>query len=74
MRHERQRRQEVLAELAIRLPRLVGLCALEGEGVDQDRLAVLELDVVGARVPEGHPARAGHGLGAQREECRVLQL
>ena len=40
MRHQRQRGKEVLAELAVRLPGLVGAGSLEGEGVDEDRLAV----------------------------------
>ncbi len=45
-RHQRQGRQEVLAELSIRDPWLAGGQALEREMVDQHRRDAAQLDVV----------------------------
>ena len=73
-RHERQRGQEVLAELAVGDPRPARLAALEGERVDEHRSAGLELHVVGGRVAQGHARLRGRRLDAQRQERGVLEL
>ena len=43
--HERQRREEVLAELPVSDPGLSFLVVPEGEGVDEDRSPPLELEL-----------------------------
>ena len=73
-RHQRQRREEVLTELAVRLPRRVRVEPLEGEGVDQDRPTIRELDVVGAGVAQGHAVLLGERLGLERQQGGILQL
>ena len=71
---QRQRRQEVLAELAIRDPRRAVLVRLERERIDEDRPGLAELDVVGGGVLE-LPA-VGHRveLGVERQQRGVAQL
>ena len=73
-RHERQRGQEVLAELAIGDPRPACLGTLEGERVDEHRPAALELDVVGGGVAQRHARLGGQRLRAQGQERGVLEL
>ncbi len=51
--HQRERRQEVLAELAVGDPRAAVLERLERERIDEDRPAIDELHVVGGCVPQG---------------------
>ena len=71
---ERQRGQEVLAELAIGHPRRAVLERLERQRVDEDRPAGPELDVVGGGVLElpadGHRVE----LRIERQERRVAKL
>ena len=69
-----QRRQEVLAELTVGGPWLGWRRHLEGERIDEDRPAAVELDVVGARVLEPHPGVEGPRLDLEGEEGRLLQL
>ena len=72
--HQRQRRQEVLAELAVRDPRRAVLVRLERQRVDQDRAAVAELDVVRRGVALRPAVRERVELGVERQERRVAQL
>ena len=62
MAHERQRRQEVLAVLAIGHPRLAFAIAFERQRVDQRGAAVHELHVVRAAVLERHAVLEGELL------------
>ena len=71
---QRQRRQEVLAELAVGGPGLGWITLLEGEGVDQDRPAGIELDVVGAGVLEAHPGGKRPTLQLEGEQRGITQL
>jgi hypothetical protein len=48
--HQAQRRQEMLAELAVSHPRPALPVNLKGQAVDQDRASAVELDVIGAAV------------------------
>ena len=73
-RHQRKRRQEMLTELAVRLPRRVRVEPLEGERVDEDRPAIRELDVVGAGVAQGHAVLLRQRLGLERHQGRILEL
>ena len=73
-RHEGERREEMLAELAVGLPRLVGSGPLERERVDHDRPSAQKLDVVGARIAERHPVLAGERLRRQGQQRGILQL
>jgi hypothetical protein len=74
MRHQGQRRQEVLAELPVGRPRLGWLGHLEAEAVDQDRPSRLELDVVRARVLEPHARVEGPRLELEGEQRGLLEL
>src|SRR5688572_16924081 len=51
--HQRQRDEELLAELLVRSPGTTLLPRLERERVDQDRASPMELDVVGTTVSKG---------------------
>src|SRR3972149_4698713 len=68
--HERQRRQEMLAELAIGDPRIAFPIDLERQGVDQERAAAMKLNVVGAGVLERKAARQRPLLDIERREGR----
>jgi hypothetical protein len=72
--HEGQRHQEVLAELPVGRPGRTFLPRLEGERVDEDRPAALELDVVGAGVTEGHAPAECPLLQLERQQRRVPEL
>jgi len=72
--HQGQRREKVLAELAVAVPRTALLVALERERIDQDRPALEKLDVVGARVLERHVVAQGRLLNSEGGERRVLEL
>ena len=72
--HQRERRQEVLAELAIRDPRRASGGTTERQRVDEDRAPGAELDVVGARVPEREAGRDGPSLDVEGQERRRLEL
>ena len=72
--HQGQRRQEVLAELAVGDPRRAVLERLERERVDQDGPGVAELDVVGGGVLERPAVGDRVELGVERQERRVAQL
>jgi hypothetical protein len=72
--HQREWRQEQLAELAVRDPRRSRLQALERQRVDQHGPAVLEQHVVRRRVLERHPVIERRPLQPQCQEGRVLQL
>ena len=71
VRHQRERREEVLAELAIGDPGRTLLCALEREGVDEDRPAAPELDVVGGGVAEREALLERERLCVERQEGRI---
>jgi hypothetical protein len=72
--HQRERCEEVLAELAVGDPRSSFRQRLERQGVDQRGMAVTELDVVRARVTQGHPVIHRDRLHAERREPGVTQL
>ena len=74
MRHERQRREEVLAELAVRRPWLGRLGDFEAEAVDEDRPPGVELDVVGARVAQPHSRVERARLDLEGQERGLLEL
>ena len=61
-RGERQRCQEMLAELAIGKPWLPLFIVLERERVDQYRTAASKLHVVGGRVFQNHIVPERHSL------------
>jgi hypothetical protein len=71
--HQRERGEEVLAELAVGDPRRAWLGFLERERVDEDRPAAAELDVVGGRVAEGEAALSGRDLRVECRQRRVLE-
>ena len=71
VRHQRQRGEEVLAELAIGDPRRPLLGPLERERVDEDRPAAPELDVVGGGVAERESALERERLGLEGQERGV---
>jgi hypothetical protein len=73
-RHERERRQELLAELAVGDPRGPVDVRLEREEVDEDGLAVPELDVVGGRVAERPAGIERLELDVERQQRGVAQL
>ena len=72
--HQRERSQEMLTELAVGDPRAPLWEGLEGQRVDEDGTAVMELDVVRARVLERHPVVHGDPLDPERRERGVPQL
>ncbi len=72
--HQAQRRQKMLAELAISHPRLAWLVDFEGERIDQNRATLVELDIVGAAVLERHAMLQGAFLDLQRSQGRILVL
>ena len=60
--HQRERREKVLAELPVGDPRLALAVSLERERVDEKGAAIVELNVVGARILQNHAAREGEFL------------
>ena len=72
--HQRERSQEVLAILAIGRPGLPFDGPAQGQGVDEDRAATQELDVVGAGVGQGQAAAQGPLLDLERGQGGVLKL
>jgi hypothetical protein len=64
--HQRQRRQEMLAELAVGVPRLAFAVGFEGQRIDQHRSMAAKLDVEGAGILEGLAARQGALLDLER--------
>ena len=72
--HDRQRRQEVLAELAVGDPRSAVLVRLERQRVDHDRARVAELDVVGRGVLERPAGGQRLELDVERQQRGVLEL
>ena len=72
--HQGQRREEVLAELAVGDPGLPLGIRLERERVDEDGLRAAELDVEPAGVLQRHPPRHGPSLDLQRRQRRRLEL
>ena len=64
----------MLAELPVAGPCLPLAMNLERQGVDQDRPACLELQVVGAAILESHAAQERAALHFQRGERGVLKL
>ena len=72
--HERQGRQEVLAELAVGDPRNAVLVGLERQRVDHDRPRVAELDVVGRGVLERPAGGQRLELDVERQQRGVLEL
>ena len=68
--HERERRQEVLAELLVRDPGHAGRVALEREVVDEHRLDAPELDVVGGGILERPALRQRRRLDLERQQAR----
>ena len=72
--HQRERGEEVLAELPVRHPRPALHEVFERERVDQDRAPAVELHVVRGGVAERHPVIHRRRLHAQREERRIAQL
>ena len=71
---ERERRQELLAELAVGDPRRALLERLERRRVDMDRPSVAELDVVGRRILECPAGRHRLQLDIERQQRRLAQL
>ena len=72
--HQCEWRQEVLAELTISGPWTALGPPFERQRVDEDRLPPAELDVVAARVPQGHAGPQGPALDGQRGERGVPEL
>ncbi len=72
--HQGERREEVLAELAVGHPGLAFLVDLEGKRVDQDGLSRDELDVEGAGVLEREAGGDGPLLDVQGPERGGLEL
>src|SRR5262245_44278824 len=66
--HQRQRPEEVLAELAIGDPRSAGLVGLEREMVDVHRAGAEELDVERARVAQREALAQGGELEIEGQE------
>jgi len=67
-------RQEVLAELPIACPGAAFRIPLEGQGVDEQRFALPELDIVGGAVLEGHSTVQASLLDRQRGQGGVPEL
>ena len=74
MRHERERSEEVLAELPVRRPRGGQIGDLEREAVDEDRSPAVELHVVGRRIAQPHPGSQRAALNLQGQEGGLAQL
>ena len=74
LRHQRQRRQEVLTELAVGGPGPLLDQPLEGQRVDQDRTRPAELDVVGAGILQAQATRQGALLDLERGQRSALEL
>ena len=72
--HQRQRRQEVLAELLVRDPRRIRGQPLERQVVDEHRLDAPELDVVRGGVLERPALREAAAWTSEGQERRVLEL
>ncbi len=72
--HNRQRRQEVLAELAVGDPGFSLLQPFKGKRINQNRPSLKELQVEGACVLERHVVIDRHLLDLKRCESGVLQL
>ena len=66
-RHQRQRRQEMLAHLAVSHPGLAFLVLLERERIHENWRAASELNVIGACVLQAHPEGERFLLNSQ---CR----
>ena len=64
----------MLAELPIGHPWLTLIVALEGEGIDENRPAPSELDVVRTRVFETHPLVECFPLKLESQEGGILKL
>ena len=73
-RHQRQRRQEVLAELAIGVPGFAFPVNLKGKRVNQNRLAVNKLDVVRAGILKRHAHFERALLDGESRERGILPL
>ena len=72
--HQRQRGEEMLAELAIAHPGRALAIDLERERIDEDRPAPMELHVVGAAILQAHPVLEGTALDLQGGEGGVPVL
>jgi hypothetical protein len=72
--YQRQRNQEVFAELPVPGPGRPRLTGLEGERVDEEWAAGDELDVVGAGVAQGETAGQRPLLEPEGQQGRVAQL
>ena len=72
--HERERPEEVLAELPVGHPRSALGPPFERQRIDEDRRRADELEVVGAGVLQHHAVLDGEPLDRQRRQGRALQL
>ena len=70
--HQRERTQEMLAKLPVAGPRLAAI-DLERQSVDQERAALVELNVVPAAILERHPVQKCAALNFKGRERRVSQ-
>ena len=71
---QEKRHEEVLTELPVRYPGRAFDSRLKRQGVDEERMPVTELYVVGAGVPEHEIARESAILDREREKRRVPEL
>jgi hypothetical protein len=74
VRHERERAEEMLAELSIGDPWSTVVVRRERQRVDEHRTCSDELDVVGRGILQDHAEGETEELNVEREERRVLQL
>ena len=72
--HQRERGQEMAAELSVSGPRTALDQGFEGQRVDEHRSSVVELDVVRRRVAQRHAVLECHSLDLQRGLGGVAQL
>ena len=72
--HERQRCKEVLAELPVCHPGIPFPVTFEREGIDEERSPLVELDVVGTGILEGHPVLQRDPLDIQGDQCSFFEL
>jgi hypothetical protein len=67
-RHERERREEMFAELPVRDPWATFFVRSERQRVDEDRTPAMELHVVRTRIAQGHTARERARLHIEGEQ------
>jgi len=74
IRDQRERSQEVLTKLAPCHPGRPLCVRLERKRIDEDRLPLVELDVVGTRVLERHAEIQSNPLDLEGRERRILEF